>query len=88
MSTLSKKQFTFENYLFCLQNQRAQRTPDFRIQTKCQQLSSNIIQKMHYPVSRTKDSFLIVESTMPLFLLIIAVDVMKMSATDVFIILM
>ena len=44
--------------------------------------------KLHYPVSRTKDSFLIVESTLPLFLLIIAVDVMKMSATDVFIILM
>ena len=46
VSKLSKEQFTFENYLFCLQNQRAQRTLDFRIQSKCQQLSSNIIQKI------------------------------------------
>ena len=46
VSKLSQKQFTFENYLFCLQNQRAQRTLDFRIQSKCQQLSSNIIQKI------------------------------------------
>ena len=46
MSKIAKNQFTFEDYLFCLQNQRAQRTDDFRITSKCQQISSNIIRKI------------------------------------------
>ena len=37
----SKNQLTFEDYLFCLPNQRAQRTDDFRITSKCQQIFSN-----------------------------------------------
>ena len=43
---MAKSQFTFEDYLYCLQNQRAQRTDDFRITSKCQQISSNIIRKI------------------------------------------
>lgn len=46
VSKMAKNQFTFEDYLFCLQNQRAQRTDDFRITSKCQQISSNIIRKI------------------------------------------
>ena len=46
VSKMAKSQFTFEDYLYCLQNQRAQRTDDFRITSKCQQISSNIIRKI------------------------------------------
>ena len=46
VSKMAKSQFTFEDYLYCLQNQRGQRTDDFRITYKCQQISSNIIRKI------------------------------------------
>jgi len=46
VSKRSKNQFTFENYLFCLQNQRPERISDYRILSKCQQISSNIVRKI------------------------------------------
>ena len=79
---MSKNQFRFENYLVCLQNQRSQRTVDIRMQSQCPQISSNNIQKNYYQVFWTNAIFLIVESTLYLFLLLTVVGVMKLSAPN------
>ena len=83
MSKIAKNKFTLEDYLFCLQNQRAQRTDDFRTTSKCQQIFSNNIRKKHYLDLWIKDMFLIVESIPCRFLAIIVVGAMKLNATDI-----
>ena len=82
VSKIAKNQFTFEDYLYCLQSQSAQRTDDFRVTSKCQQISSILSVKQHYLDLWIKDTFLIVEFIPYPFLRIIIVDAMNLNATD------
>ena len=52
VNKMSKGQFTFENYLFCIQNQFERRTADYRVQSKSKPISYNIYEKLYCLVCR------------------------------------
>ena len=87
VSKRSKNQFTFENYLFRLQNQRPERISDYRILSKSQQISSNIVRKI--ALSGFMDKRYVLDCgihTVP-FHLISIVNVLNLNAYKIFLLL-